>query len=63
MKTLRLTEKEFAILEGKQGEAARVALSVLVDLGELYGAEELIPVSQVHIDATPYIVSTAFLKT
>jgi predicted aconitase len=51
-----LTDEEKSILDGQQGEAARVALSVLVDLGDLFGAEELMPVSQVHIDATLYMV-------
>ncbi len=32
---MRLTDEEISILDGKQGEAARIALSVLVDLGEL----------------------------
>jgi predicted aconitase len=31
-------------------------LAVLVDLGELFGAKELMRVSQVHIDATLYMV-------
>jgi len=53
---MRLTDEEKRILDGKQGEAARIALAVLVDLGELFGAEELMTVSQVHIDATLYMV-------
>jgi predicted aconitase len=53
---MRLTDEEKSILDGGRGEAARIALSVLVDLGELFGAEELMRVSQVHIDATLYMV-------
>ncbi|UCE51801.1 MAG: aconitase X catalytic domain-containing protein [Desulfobacterales bacterium] len=53
---MRLADEEKSILDGNQGEAARIALSVLVDLGELFGAVELIEVSQVHIDATLYMV-------
>jgi len=53
---MRLTDEEKSILDGKQGEAARIALSVLVDLGELFGAVELMEVSQAHIDATLYMV-------
>ena len=45
---MRLTDEENSILDGKRGEAARIALSVLVDLGTLFGAEELMRVSQVH---------------
>ena len=53
---MRLTDEDKSILDGKRGEAARIALSVLVDLGELFGAVELMKVSQVHIDATLYMV-------
>jgi len=53
---MHLTDGEKAILNGERGEAARLALSILVDLGELYGADTLLPVSQVHIDATLYMV-------
>ena len=53
---MRLTDEEKSILDGKQGEAAQIALAVLVDLGALFGAEELMTVSQVHIDATLYMV-------
>jgi predicted aconitase len=56
MSFMRLTDEEKSILDGKQGEAARIALAVLVDLGELFGAEGLMTVSQVHIDATLYMV-------
>ena len=51
---MRLTDEENSILDGSRGEAARIALSVLVDLGGLFGAEELMRVSQVHIDAILY---------
>ena len=53
---MRLTDEEKRILDGKQGGAARIALAVLVDLGELFGAQELMKISQVHIDATLYMV-------
>jgi len=53
---MRLSAEEKSILDGERGEAARIALSVLVDLGQLFGAKELMRVSQVHIDATLYMV-------
>jgi predicted aconitase len=53
---MHLTDEEKRILDGRRGEAARIALAILVDLGQLYGAEALISVSQVHIDATLYMV-------
>jgi hypothetical protein len=56
MSHMRLTDEEKRILDGKNGAAARIALAVLVELGELFGARGLMPVSQVHIDATLYMV-------
>jgi predicted aconitase len=53
---VKLTDNEKSILDGAKGEAPRIALAILKDLGELFGAEELMPVSQVHIDATLYMV-------
>jgi len=50
-----LTPEEQRILAGEAGEAARIAMAVLVDLGAVFGAERLIPVAQVHIDTTLYI--------
>jgi len=46
--------KEKAILDGKYGEASRITMSVLVELGEMYGANRMIEVQHVHIDAASY---------
>jgi predicted aconitase len=54
--SMHLTEHEREIREGKHGKAARMAMEIMTDLGRLYGAERLLPVSQVHIDATIYLV-------
>lgn len=53
---MHLMDQEKKILDGRHGEAARIALSILVDLGELFGAEEMMAVSQVHIDSSIYMV-------
>ncbi|HSO66569.1 MAG TPA: aconitase X catalytic domain-containing protein, partial [Desulfatirhabdiaceae bacterium] len=53
---MHLTDDELAVLDGKAGEAARLAMSVMRDMGAAFGAERLIPVSQVHIDTTLYMV-------
>lgn len=53
---MHLTEQEQAILDGQQGEAAQIALRILVDLGEIFGADEMMPITQVHIDTTIYMV-------
>jgi len=55
---MHLSNEEKAILEGKQGEARQLALAIIVELGELFGAEELMAVSQVHIDTTVYMVDS-----
>jgi predicted aconitase len=55
---MRLSNEEKKVLAGKQGEAPRLALEVIVELGELFGAEELMAVSQVHIDTTVYMVDS-----
>lgn len=51
---IRLSQYEEEFLAGKRGEAARLAMEILVRLGELYGAEELIPIAQAHIDGGLY---------
>ncbi|NIQ04235.1 MAG: DUF521 domain-containing protein [Candidatus Korarchaeota archaeon] len=49
-----LTRKEEEILDGKQGEAREIAMSILVKLGEMYDAEKMIEIENVHIDAASY---------
>lgn len=51
-----LTETESNMLEGRYGKAYAMAMNILYDLGELYGATRMISVSQVHIDMTLYMV-------
>lgn len=48
--TIALSEHDRRMLEGEAGEAARMAMSVLVRMAEVYGAAELMDVSQAHID-------------
>lgn len=58
---MRLTKQESDVLAGKEGEAQRIAMSVLVDIGNLYGADEMIGISQAHCD-TSFYVSEAGLE-
>ena len=51
---LNATEKR--MLAGQNGEACELAMNILSELGDLYGAKKMIPVSQVHIDMTLYMV-------
>ena len=53
---MHLNEIEKGMLAGKNGKACDLAMNILIDLGELYGAERMISVSQVHIDMTLYMV-------
>jgi len=46
---LDLTKEEEGILNGDGGNAAAKSMKILVALGEIYGAEELIPVGSVQI--------------
>ena len=53
---MRLTKQEREILQGKHGEAKRLALTILAEFGELFDAPELIEVSQAHLDSSLYIL-------
>ena len=53
--TLHLTEHEEALLRGDAGPAARLAMSILVRMAPIYGAERLLEISGAHIDSTIYI--------
>lgn len=49
-----LTIYEQEMLNGVHGEGIRMAMEVLVKMGELYGADKLLPVKRAHIDAAAY---------
>ncbi|MGI6685719.1 MAG: aconitase X [Bacillota bacterium] len=51
---MKLSPYEEDMLIGKKGPASRMAMEIIVRLGELYGAEELLPISQAHIDGGLY---------
>jgi len=46
---VRLTPEEQAMLRGERGEAKCVALEKIVELAEILGAEELVPVTKAHL--------------
>lgn len=46
---MRLTDEERALLDGAAGHATRKAMQILVALGEIYGAEDLVPVRSVQV--------------
>jgi hypothetical protein len=51
---MRLTSEEQAMLAGDHGRAARKAMEILVTLGEIYGAERMLPVTSVQIAGVSY---------
>jgi predicted aconitase len=51
---LQLTEEDKALLRGEHGEAAQVAMRIVVRMAELFGAGEMLHVSRAHIDSGIY---------
>ena len=49
-----LSREEERILAGEEGEARRLALSVIVKVGEALGAERLIPIKHAHVSGASY---------
>lgn len=52
---VRLSPKDKDMLTGAYGPAARTALEIVLRMAEMQGAEKLLDVSQVHVDACIYI--------
>jgi predicted aconitase len=51
---MKLTPEEQAMLAGDQGPAARKAMEILVALGTVYEAHDLVPVSSVQVAGVSY---------
>lgn len=49
-----LTREEEKIFEGEMGEAPKIAIRLLYSLGELGGADRLIPIKSAHISGVSY---------
>jgi len=49
-----LTTEEEQSFQGEHGEAIQLAMSVLVKLGEMYNADRMIRIENVHVDASSY---------
>jgi predicted aconitase len=52
---LTLSDSDRAMLSGEKGPAPQLAMSILVRMAEVYGAESLMDISQAHIDSTIYL--------
>ncbi|MFC1718845.1 aconitase X [Candidatus Poribacteria bacterium] len=48
--SVTLSDEDRQMMDGKRGEAARLAMSILVRMAEVYGAAEMMDVTQAHID-------------
>lgn len=51
---MKLTDEERRMAEGYHGEGVAMAMGIMIKLGEIYGAEEMIPISSAHIDGAIY---------
>jgi predicted aconitase len=51
---VELSPEERGWREGRAGEGLRLAIDLVARMGELFGAERLLPVAQAHIDACLY---------
>jgi len=51
---VKLTDPEKAMLDGRDGRATRKAMEILVALGEIYGAEDLVEVRSVQVSGVSY---------
>jgi predicted aconitase len=53
--TLKLTDEDHAMLDGQRGPAVQMAMSIVVQMGEVFGATQLMDITAAHIDSTIYI--------
>jgi len=49
-----LTDEQQGMLSGKNGNAVKKSMEILVALGEIFGAKRLIPVKSVQISGVSY---------
>ncbi len=54
---MQLTDREKQMLDGAFGPGPQSALRLLVTLGEIYGAQRMIPVSSCHVGGRSYLIS------
>lgn len=53
--SVELDEKDEALLAGELGRAAKFAMSILVRMADVYGAERMLDISGAHVDSTIYV--------
>ncbi len=47
---VQFTERDREMLQGRHGKAAKLAMSIMVRMADVYGANELMDITQAHID-------------
>jgi predicted aconitase len=52
---VRLSARDQEMLDGVHGGAPQLAMTILVRMADVYGATELMDISQAHIDSTIYL--------
>ncbi len=52
---MHLSDQEKKFLDGEEGEAVRLAMAILVELGDAIGAPEMIKIKHVHADSGFYL--------
>lgn len=51
---MHLTREEEKIYNGEEGWAYQMAMKILVRLGDLFGAAQLIPIKSAHVSGVSY---------
>ncbi|MFZ5515169.1 MAG: aconitase X [Candidatus Zhuqueibacterota bacterium] len=51
---MKLTETEYALLDGRHGRGVKRAMEILVALGRIYGAEDMTPIQSAQISGISY---------
>ncbi len=51
---MNLSAAEQRILDGEEGDGARKALELVVALGKIYGADDLVPITSAHVSGVSY---------
>ncbi len=51
---MELTREEQSILDGESGEGAQKAMELVVALGKIYGAEDLVEITSAHLSGASY---------
>src|SRR6188474_263192 len=52
---MQLSDRDRAMLSGDQGPAPQLAMSILVRMAAVFGADALMDITQAHIDSTIYL--------